>query len=316
MTEEPKLSIVIPVFNEERNIRPLFDELQQALKRLGMNWEILWVDDGSSDASQAAVESCSDGNARVLYFKLTRNFGQSAALACGFEHAQGDIVVTLDGDRQNDPSAIAGLLAKLGEGFDVVCGWRRDRHDGLLRVWVSRLANKMISAITRVPIHDYGCTLRAYRRAALKDFRMMGDMHRLLPAYLTWMGLKVTEMPVPHRPRTAGYSKYSIMTRLWKVVLDAFLLNFYFSYITRPMHFFGMAGLGLLGIAFCLEAFVVFRRLAMGGDWLSPLFFLGLFLGCGALLFFFLGVMADLMARSFMAHQNYKSYHLASKREL
>ncbi|MBI4668367.1 MAG: glycosyltransferase [Elusimicrobia bacterium] len=307
------ISIIIPIYNEAPNIKPLFEELKNVLGKLEMPWEIIWVDDGSSDDCDVEVKKLGPGAGKITYIKLTKNFGQSAALACGIEHASGEIIVTMDGDGQNDPAEIPALLAKLKEGYGVVCGWRRKRHDYGLRVWTSHIANWIVSRVTNVLLHDYGCTLRAYQSRPLKQLQIMGDMHRLLPAYLAWTGLKITELPVRHRPRTIGRSKYSIAARAWKVVLDAFLLNFYFSYITRPMHFFGFMGLILIGSTFTVECFVILRRLVFGGAWLSPLFFLGLFFACAAIMFLFLGIIADLMARSFMFSQNIKTYHIAKK---
>ncbi|MBI4064488.1 MAG: glycosyltransferase family 2 protein [Elusimicrobia bacterium] len=315
-TEYPRLSIVIPIRNEAPNIPVLCKELIQAVGPLGLDWEILWIDDASTDDSGEAIAGLKNNSVKMNLIRLVRNYGQAAALACGFEEARGDIIITIDGDLQNDPADIPKLLACLEQGFDVVCGWRENRRDDPFRSFMSRLANRVIRKITDCSINDYGCTLRAYKRAALGGLQIMGDMHRLLPAYLAWQGAKITEIPVHHRSRRAGKSKYSVLGRTWKVILDAFLLKFYFSYITRPIHFFGSVSLGIILTALALEVFVIFRRIFMGGAWLSPLFFLGLFLFSGALFFLFLGVLADLLVRNFMLSHNMKPFHLAFKKQL
>ncbi|MBI4369426.1 MAG: glycosyltransferase family 2 protein [Elusimicrobia bacterium] len=306
------ISIIIPVHNEGPNIRPLFNEIA-AVCSAGGNWEILWVNDGSTDKTEEEVLALQPRGGVCVYLKMRRHFGQSAALACGLEHARGEIVVTIDGDRQNDPADIPALIEKLGDDADVVCGWRQSRQDDWLRSVISRAANRLIGAIAHVELHDSGCTLRAYKRKALEKLPIMGEMHRLLPAYLVWSGARLVEIPVRHRRRVAGRSNYALIPRIWKVVLDAILLEFYFSYMTRPMHLFGSAAAGLFLAAGGLETFVIFRKLILGGEWISPLFFLGLFLACSSLFFLFLGVLADLTVRNFMATSTVKTYHVEKK---
>lgn len=306
------LSIIIPVHNERENIKPLYEELTAVLNQTKIKWEILFIDDGSTDGSSAEIKGLeTEGHVQLL--RLTRCFGQSAALACGFEHARGATLITMDADAQNDPQDIPALLQELEKGFDVVCGWRRRRQDNFLRTLASSMANRLIRLITETSLNDFGCTLRAYRKEALGELQIMGDMHRLLPAYLAWAGAKITQIPVNHRPRLRGRSKYGLISRTWKVILDAFLLKFYFSYLTRPMHLFGLAAFVLLLASVLVQGFVIFRRLALGGEWISPMFFIGFFLAGGAVLFLFLGALADVLSRSFLSTHKIKAYRLMAE---
>lgn len=313
-----ELSIIIPVFNEESNIESLIREIQETLREAVYQWSILIIDDGSQDDTPSLLKRLSNqtGSDKLKFLPLSRHFGQSAALACGIDQASGEVIVTMDGDGQNDPKDIPRLLAKLNEGYDVVCGWRQDRQDYGLRVLASKLANRFIAVIAGVPIHDYGCTLRAYRANILKHMQIMGDMHRLLPAYLALTGARLSEIPVRHRTRRHGHSKYGLLSRMAKVLLDVFLLKFYFSYLTRPMHFFGTASLGFLGIALLIELFVVVRKLFLEGVWLSPLFFLGLFLIAASLFFLFMGALADILVRQYFAITQAKPYHVQEKEKI
>ena len=206
----------------------------------------------------------------------------------------------MDGDGQNDPKDIPLLLEQLNNKCDVVCGWRKYRADTITRRLASRCANTLVSLITGIPLHDHGCSLRAYQKSALKNIQILGDMHRLLPAYLALVGMKIKEITVNHRPRQKGKSKYGIISRTIKVLLDSFLLKFYFSYLTRPMHFFGYASFSFLALGCITEGFVVIRRFAYQGEWLSPLFFLGLFLTASSIFFLFLGAMADVIVRHYL----------------
>lgn len=245
--EAPTVSVVVPVFNEYGNLAPLDEELRAHLLRLRNPAEILYVDDGSSDGSgellASLVRQNSSDGIRCRVVQLSRNFGQTAALAAGFEMASGDVVISMDGDRQNNPADIPALLAKLDEGYDVVSGWRRRRQDHVLtRTLPSWVANRLVAYLGDVPLHDYGCTLKAYRRSFLQDVRLYGEMHRFLPVYLARLGAQVAELEVDHRPRRLGQSKYGL-SRVFKVILDLVLIRFMARYSSRPMHFFGQAGL-------------------------------------------------------------------------
>lgn len=294
------ISIIVPVYNEEGSIEALAQEIRKTLSGLPQSWEVIFIDDGSTDQTYDILSALAAKNQGFGFMRLSRNLGQSAALACGLTRAQGDIVVSMDGDGQNDPQDIPNLLAALEGRCELVCGWRRQRQDPYLRSLASRCANHLISWITGVRLHDHGCTLRAFKKQILRNVQIMGDTHRLLPAYVALAGFKIKEIETRHRPRLKGKSKYTLANRTLKVLLDAFLLKFYFSYITRPMHFFGYASFGFLSLGFLIELFVVVRRLFLGGTWLSPLFFLGLFFIALSVLFLFLGAMADVLARSYL----------------
>lgn len=243
MAEAPELSVVVPVYNEEENLRAVDAEIGATLEKLGRAAEVVYVDDGSTDGSAAVLEDLmrARGTAVRRVVKLRRNFGQTAALAAGFDAARGAVVVSLDGDGQNDPADIPRLVARLDDGYDVVSGWRRRRRDKpLSRRLPSWAANLLISALSGVKLHDYGCTLKAYRARLLHEVRLYGDMHRFIPAYLARLGARITELEVHHRPRLHGTSHYG-SDRVVKVLLDLVLIRFMSKYFTRPMHFFGQA---------------------------------------------------------------------------
>jgi glycosyltransferase involved in cell wall biosynthesis len=251
---KPELSVVIPVYNESGNIELLYDKLIVALTATGLTWEVIFVDDGSIDKSYEELETVSREDQRIKVVKFVRNFGQTAALAAGIDHATGKIIIPMDADLQNDPADIKLLLAKMEEGYDVVSGWRKDRQDALLnRLIPSWIANKIISVISGVRLHDYGCSLKAYRREVIKNIRLYGEMHRFVPIYASWQGARVTEIPVNHYARQIGQSKYGI-SRTFKVILDLITVKFMSSYFTKPIYVFGTAGIAALGLS--LAAFV------------------------------------------------------------
>ncbi len=260
--DRPDVSIVVPVYNEQENVQACYEEIKAALADLSPRYEIIFVDDGSTDGTLEALRKVSEADGCATVIELRRNFGQSAALAAGFDHARGDAVVPMDGDLQNDPRDIPALLARLDEppGYDVVSGWRKKRRDNLLRKIPSRLANWIISSGTGVRLHDYGCTLKAYRRTVLKDVRLYGEMHRFIPALIRWVGGRVGEMPVNHRPRIAGKSKYG-MGRVFKVLMDLFTVKFMIHYLTKPLYFFGKVGLLTLLLAFDVLALVCVQKI-------------------------------------------------------
>lgn len=239
----PEVSIFLPVFNEEPNLRPLHAKLDEALKALGRAAEIVYVDDGSSDGSLKILRELAALDSRVRVVALRRNYGQTAAMAAGIDAARGEVLIPMDADLQNDPVDITRLLDKLDEGYDVVSGWRKNRKDKMVtRKIPSMIANRLISWIGGVPLHDYGCSLKAYRRESLQDVRLYGEMHRFIPIYASWAGARVTEIPVEHHPRTMGKSKYGL-SRTVKVVFDLITIKFMASYQTKPLYLFGWAGL-------------------------------------------------------------------------
>ncbi len=305
-----KVSVVIPVYNERENLPLLAQALQEALAECRYPWEAVLVDDGSTDGSVEVLERLAEADAehiRVVF--LRRNFGQTAAIAAGIDHATGDIVVLMDADLQNDPRDIPLLVAKLEEGYDVVSGWRKDRQDDFLtRVLPSRTANALISWVTGVHLHDYGCTLKAYRREVLEGFRLYGEMHRFIPAYAASVGARITEMPVRHHPRKFGRSKYGLMRTL-KVILDLFTVKFLLSYFHKPIYLFGGVGLALVLPSTLLLVFLIIRRMVWGvALFTSPLFQLSLMfiiLGFQSIL---MGLIAELLVRTYHEAQGKPTY--------
>jgi glycosyltransferase involved in cell wall biosynthesis len=240
------LSIVIPVYNEEESLPLLYENLVSTLATIDYDYEIIYVDDGSNDSSFALLEQQAQQNTKVKVIKFTRNYGQTAALAAGIDHAQKEAVIFLNADLQNDPSDIPMMLAKLNEGYDVVSGWRKQRQDQwLTRVLPSQMANWIISKVTKVYLHDYGCTLKIYRREVLQGYRLYGEIHRFLPAYAAQVGARIVEVPVKHHPRRHGQSKYGL-ERTVKVILDLFTVKFLNSYAQKPIHVFGGVGIALV----------------------------------------------------------------------
>jgi glycosyltransferase involved in cell wall biosynthesis len=304
----PELSVVIPVYNEVENVRDLHQELTAALEPLGRPYEILLVDDGSTDGTPAALEAIERDDRRVRVLRLRRNFGQTAAFSAGFDHARGDVIVTSDGDLQNDPRDIPALLARLDEGYDMVCGWRRRRHDSFSRVLPSRVANGIISWSTGVHLHDYGCSLKAIRAEVVKGLRLYGEMHRFIPAVASWMGVTVTEMEVNHRPRTRGRSKYGL-GRTLRVLLDLFTVKFLLAYGTRPAHFFGKLGLAAGGSGTAILGYLAYIRLFQDtAIWGRPLLLLGFLLFLTGLILVCFGLVAELLVRIYHESQGKPIY--------
>ena len=243
ITGRIEISLVIPVYNEEESLPELYEELGRVCPGLGKPYEIIFVDDGSTDGSFETLKRLRAGDPRVRILRFRRNFGQTAALAAGFDQARGDVIVTLDADLQNDPADIAALLAKIDAGYDIVSGWRRDRKDRFLsRRLPSIMANGLISRFTGVKLHDYGCTLKAFRREVIKSINLYGELHRFIPAIASTMGVSIAEIEVRHRPRTKGKSKYNIF-RFTRVILDTLTVKFLLTYSTRPLQIFGFIGL-------------------------------------------------------------------------
>ncbi len=306
------LSLIIPVYNEEENLPLLFEAILDSMKMLGRSWEVVFVDDGSQDDSlnvlRLLVEKDPE-HVRVVVFR--RNFGQTAAIAAGIDHSKGEVIVLLDADMQNDPADIPMLLDKLNEGYDVVSGWRKDRKDNALtRTLPSRIANGLISWVTGVHLHDYGCTLKAYRRDVIKGFRLYGEMHRFIPVYAHAVGAKITEIPVKHHPRRFGVAKYGL-ERTLKVILDLFTVKFLVSYSAKPIYLFGGTGVALIFGSSVLLLYLFIRRVFYAIPVLgSPLFQLGvmfLIMGFQSIL---MGLIAELLVRTYHESQAKTTYTL------
>jgi glycosyltransferase involved in cell wall biosynthesis len=305
------LSVVIPVYNEVESLPLLHQALRRAFDSLPeLCWEVVYVDDGSSDGSPQALEGLAAGDQQhVCVVELRRNFGQTAAIAAGIDHAQGEIIVLLDADLQNDPADIPMMLDKIDQGYDVVSGWRVNRQDTFItRTLPSRAANWLISTVTGVHLHDYGCTLKAYRREVLTGFRLYGEMHRFIPAYAHSVGARMVEVPVNHHPRKFGRTKYNL-TRTLKVVLDLFTVKFLMSFANKPIYLFGGAGMSLITISALGMLFLLARKLILHVDILpSPLLQIStmfMILGFQSIL---MGLIAELLARTYHESQAKPTY--------
>ena len=303
------VTVTIPLYNEAENIPILYQRVRTALEALGRSWELVLVNDGSKDASAAALDAIAAQDPRVTIVHFRRNYGQTAAFMAGIDHARGAIIVPMDGDLQNDPDDIAKLLAKLDEGFDVVSGWRKDRQDhAIKRNLPSRLANGLISRVSGVHLHDYGCSLKAYRRDVLEGVKLYGEMHRFVPIYASWNGARVTEMPVQHHPRLHGESKYGL-ERVIKVVLDLLVVKFLFRYANKPIYVFG--GFGFLSILAGLGAglWAIGLKLFSGTSFiLTPLPLLAVFLCATGIVSILMGLLAEMLNRTYHESQGKSVY--------
>jgi len=309
--DRPKLTVVMPIYNEEESISPLLEGLVAELDGLYDSYEIIAVNDGSRDASQQVLEAAAEHYPQLKIIQFRRNAGQTAALMAGIDHARGDVIVTIDADLQNDPRDIPLMLAKLGEGYDVVSGWRQSRQDAAIRRnLVSRIANRLISRISGVRLHDFGCTLKAYRKEVLQGMRLYGEMHRFVPIYASWMGAKVVEVPVRHHARQFGSSKYGL-TRVFKVLLDLAVVKFFSGYLVKPIYVFGgVAALFMLisGIAFISMLYLKFvEGVTMIQTPLPVLSAMLFMLGVVVLL---MGVLAEIMVRTYFESQGRLPYHI------
>lgn len=308
-----KISIIAPVYNEEESLKQLYSEVVAVLEPLSFDYEIIAVNDGSSDKSIEVLNeiAINDHNFKVINFR--KNYGQTAAISAGIDSAQGEILIPLDADLQNDPADIPILIEKINEGFDVVSGWRKKRQDNLGRRIPSRIANALFSFITKVKIHDYGCTLKAYRKDVIKDVRFYGEMHRFMPALAFWHGAKITEIEVNHRPRKYGKAKYGF-GRLFKVLLDLLTVKFLMTYLTKPMHFFGLIGitsliLGFLsGIATLVFKFVL--GISLRSTQLPLLTVLLIIIG---IQFILMGLLAEILIRIYYEPRGKSTYSIKEK---
>jgi glycosyltransferase involved in cell wall biosynthesis len=304
-----ELSVVVPFYEEEEAIDAFFDELLGVLDRLPQRSEVIAVDDGSGDGTFARLAAVRARDPRVKVIRFRRNFGQTAGLAAGFAHASGAVVVTMDSDLQNDPADIPRMLAKLDEGFDVVSGWRHDRQDdALTRVLPSRIANGIISSATNVQLHDYGCGIKAYRREITTSLKLYGEMHRFLPAIAGDLGARVTEMPVNHRPRTLGRSKYGL-SRTVRVVLDLLTVKFLSDYSTRPIQVFGLLGLLAAGLGSLMMLVLGIERIFFGMPLADrPIVLLAILLVVTGLQFITFGLLGEMLARTYHESQGKPIY--------
>lgn len=308
-TEAPDISVFLPVFNEEPNLRPLHAKLDEALRALGRTAEIIYVDDGSSDGSLDILRGLARIDPRVRVVALRRNYGQTAAMAAGIDAATGRVLIPMDADLQNDPADIVRLLNKLDEGYDVVSGWRKNRQDTLVtRKIPSMIANRIISWIGGVPLHDYGCSLKAYRRESLEDVRLYGEMHRFIPIYASWAGARVTEIPVEHHPRTMGKSKYGL-SRTLKVVLDLMTIKFMASYQTKPIYVFGTFGIFAFLISMLAGLYAVFLKIFHRADFVqTPLPILTIVMFAVGVQFLLMGLLAEMLVRTYHESQAKRIY--------
>ncbi len=312
----PELSLVIPIRNESPNIDELYRDTTEALERWGGSYEVIAIDDGSTDDSFEKLCGCQQQDQRWRVIRFRRNFGQTAAFSAGFRAAHGRLIATSDGDLQNDPRDLPAMIARLDQGYDIVCGWRRQRKDPwLTRRLPSELANKLISASTGVKLHDYGCSLKVFRAEVVKPLKLYGEMHRFLPAIASEMGVSIDEMPVNHRARKHGRSKYGL-SRTFRVVLDLMTVKFLLSYSTRPLQMFGLIGapLGLLG--FGIAAWLSYQRL-FGHESIAnrPLLLLGVLLIFTGLQFLTMGLLAEIMSRTYHESQDKPTYVIREVRE-
>jgi len=311
MEKKLDLSIVIPLLNEEENIPELYREVSEVLTGINNDHEMVFVDDGSTDNSLQLLKELQQKDSSVVVVSFRRNFGQTAAMAAGFDYARGDVIITMDADLQNDPRDIPLLLEKVAEGYDVVTGWRFDRKDPFInRRLPSMIANKIISKTTGVNLHDYGCTLKAFRKEVIKTIKLYGEMHRFIPAIASGMGISITEVKVNHRARRFGTSKYGI-SRTFRVILDLLTVKFLLSYATRPIHVFGMFGLASSGLGVLIAFVMIIQRQFWGigmGD--RPLLLFAILLLFMGVQFITIGLLAELQARTYHESQDKPIYYV------
>jgi glycosyltransferase involved in cell wall biosynthesis len=312
-TENPQLSLFLPVLNEEDNLRPMHAKISEALNSLGKTAEVIYVDDGSTDTSLEVLREIAAGDSRVRVIALRRNYGQTAAMSAGIDAAKGDILIPMDADLQNDPADIKRLLDKLDEGFDVVSGWRKDRQDKLFtRKIPSWIANSVISKIGGVPLHDYGCSLKAYRRDVIQDVKLYGEMHRFIPIYASWAGARVAEIPVEHHARTMGKSKYGL-SRTIKVVFDLMTIKFMASYQTKPIYVFGTFGVLSFLISMIAGIWAIVLKILGTSFILTPLPMITVVMLAISVQFFLMGLLAELQVRTYHESQSKAIYAVREK---
>lgn len=307
-----KISLVIPAYNEEESLSELLDELENVLGQIPYLTETIIIDDGSSDSTWKVISECSLKSKKIKGIRLAKNYGQTQATQVGMENVSGEIVIVMDADGQNDPRDIPKLLEKVEQGYDVVSGWRFKRQDTLSRKLLSKIGNYFVRKISKVQLHDIGCSLKAYRKEVIKDFKILGEMHRIFPIYLAERGARVTEVKVNHRKREQGKSKYGV-DRIIKLLLDLILYKFFSSYLSRPLYVFGGLGFFSIFISFLICLFVIYRKVFLEGIWLSPLFFISVTLFTIGVLFILLGIIAELLVRIYYQSKYDAPYEIKEK---
>lgn len=311
------VSVIAPVYNEEKNIELLYDAIRQVLETEGLRWELVLVNDGSTDGSSARLDGLAVNDPRVKVVHFRRNYGQTAAMMAGIDYASGEIIVAIDSDLQNDPADIPRLLTKLREGFDVCSGWRKDRKDQALRRNLpSRIANRLISKVSGVRLHDYGCSLKAYRREAVKGVKLYGEMHRFIPIYASWHGARVTEIPVNHNPRVHGKSNYGL-ERIFKVLLDLLVVKFLFRYAQKPIYVFGGIGLASMALSSLLAAYAVYLKIFEGQSFIrTPVPLLVVFTAMTGIVCILMGLLAEILMRTWHESQNKTVYEVRGTKNI
>jgi glycosyltransferase involved in cell wall biosynthesis len=311
------ISVTVPIYNEVESIRPLYATVSAVLNDLGRPWELILVNDGSTDGSAAALDKLAEADANVKVVHLRRNFGQTAAMMAGIDFARGEIIIPMDGDLQNDPADIPNLLAKLDEGYDVVSGWRKGRQDAkLTRNFPSWLANRVISAISGVHLHDYGCSLKAYHRSVIKEVKLYGEMHRFIPIYASWHGARVTEIPVKHHARRYGSSKYGL-ERTVKVILDLIVVKFLATFAQKPMYVFGGIGLLSLAISGASGIWALWLKFVHDISFVqTPLPLLFVMTGITGAMCILMGLLAELLTRTYHESQDKPIYSVGQTRNV
>ncbi len=305
------LSLVIPVYNEAENLQILYREIKSSCENLGKSYEVIFIDDGSTDDSALVLTKIRKQHPAVKIIKLRKNFGQTAALSAGFDHSRGEVIITLDADLQNDPADFRLLLKKIEEGYDIASGWRVKRKDKLFsRRLPSATANWLISAITKVKLHDYGCTLKAFRKEVLKNINLYGEMHRFIPAIASQMGVSIAEVKVNHRPRRFGKSKYSVL-RFVKVMLDLLTVKFLLSYSTRPLQIFGIFGIASGSVGGIMALYLSYRRIILLESIANrPLLLLAVLLLVVGVQFITLGLLAEILVRAYHESLEKRIYYI------
>ncbi len=311
------LSVIIPIYNERETVRPLYEKTAEVLEKIGQPWEILFINDGSHDGSEETLDAVAAEESRVKVLHFRRNFGQTAAMMAGFDHARGEIIIPMDGDYQNDPEDIPNMLAKLDEGYDVVSGWRRDRQDNAIkRNLPSIMANKLISFVSGVRLQDFGCSLKAYRRDVIEGVRLYGEMHRFLPIYTSWHGARITEVVVGHFARRAGKSKYGL-ERVLKVVLDLMVVKFLDRHAQKPMYVFGLIGFIMIAISAAFGLWAVTLNLFYGKPFITtPLPLMTVFTFMTGVICVLMGLLAEMITRTFYESQGKRIYLVREARNL
>lgn len=300
-----KVSILVPLFNEEESIRPLYNEIRKSVNRLPCDYEIMFIDDGSTDKSLSTIKELARTDNKVRYFSFRRNYGKSAALQVGFKQVSGDAVITMDADLQDDPAEIGNLLEKLEEGYDLVSGWKKKRFDPFIKKYSSRFFNFVTRLFTKVKIHDFNCGLKAYRKAVVQNINVYGELHRYIPVLAGWKGFSVSEIVVQHHPRRYGKTKFGI-SRFFKGFIDLITVLFTVRYIKRPMHLFGFVGMIAALVGVFISLWLTFEKIVWGiGINNRPIFFLGILLIIVGVQFFAIGLLGELMVHNLHSDEEY-----------